>query len=303
MMELREITPQRLYEEFPQAVTPYAGCAFNMLNASKTGRLLAYAIFDSKGKARLGVLLGHRDAVWYLPFSAPFGEVLYRRPQTLETCIEFARALKSVLPGGVQLTLAPDFYDPLMLPRIKGALMTVADETYHDYNYSYPLARYSDFVAGLSSAARNHYNRAEKAGFTFTANADPERVYEVIRLNRHRRGYPLAMSFDDLRTTAAVVHIDWHLLCRDNSNDVASAVVYRLNTRVAQVIYWGDTGDYINDRPMNLLARRVADYYRALGFETLDIGPSSSHGVPDTGLCTFKESLGCDLTFKPTFSW
>ncbi len=302
MMELYRITIEELYGEFPQSVTPYGSEAFNRLNAPKADSLAAYILRDSKGKARLGVLAGECDGSMRVPFSAPFGEVLYRRPQTLETCMDLAHALKNTIPAGMQLTLAPDFYDPLMLPRLKGALGIVATEMYHDYNYSYPLTRYSDFVSGLAPAARNHYNRACRAGFSFTADAHPARVYEVIRRNRAWRGYPLAMSFEALCETAAVVGIDWHLLSLGDA-DVASAVVYRLNPQVAQVIYWGDVEGYGGERPMNLLARCVADHYRALGFETLDIGPSSVRGVPDTGLCTFKESLGCDLTFKPTFIW
>ena len=57
--------------------------------------------------------------------------------------MDLAHALKNTIPAGMQLTLAPDFYDPLMLPRLKGALGIVATEMYHDYNYSYPLTRYS----------------------------------------------------------------------------------------------------------------------------------------------------------------
>ena len=211
-MELQQITIEELYSEFPQSVTPYGSEAFNRLNAAKADSLAAYILRDSKGKARLGVLAGERDGSMRLPFSAPFGEVLYRRPQTLETCMDLAHALKNTIPAGMQLTLAPDFYDPLMLPRLKGALGIVATEMYHDYNYSYPLTRYSDFVAGLAPAARNHYNRACRAGFSFTADAAPARVYEVIRRNRAWRGYPLAMSFDALCETAAVAGIDWHLL-------------------------------------------------------------------------------------------
>ena len=113
-----------------------------------------------------------------------------------------------------------------------------------------PLTRYSDFVAGLAPAARNHYNRACRAGFSFTADAAPARVYEVIRRNRAWRGYPLAMSFDALCETAAVAGIDWHLLSLGDA-DVASAVVYRLNRHVAQVIYWGDVEGYGGERPMN----------------------------------------------------
>lgn len=299
-MELRRISFEQLYAEFPQSLTPYGSMAFNRLNASKADALYAFALYDSKGKARLGLLAGLRGDQWCVPFSAPFGEILYRKPQTFETCMEFARAVTEAIPDELQLTLAPDLYDPLMLPRFKGAFAAVASGIYQDYNYSYPLQRYCDFVSGLGANARNHYNRSARAGFEFKADADPARVYEVIRRNRLWRGYPLAMSFEALQATAAIIDIHWHLLSLDGA-DVASAVVYRLTPGVAQVIYWGDVEGYSSERPMNMLACRVTDHYRRLGLEVLDIGPSSSRGVPDVGLCTFKESLGCDLSFKPTY--
>lgn len=299
-MELKEITPERLYEEFPAAATPYGGSAFNLLNAPKAEALRAFALFDSKGKSRLGVLLGLRGGVLRLPFSAPFGEVLYRKSQTLETCLEFVDSLRQAAGCPLQATLAPDFYDPGMLPRLKGAFAAYARSSYADYNYSYPLQRYSDFATGLSANARNHYNRALRAGFEFHADAEPARVYGVIRRNRAEHGYPLALSFDDLQATGAVVQIDYHLLTL-GADDVAAAVVYRISPAIVQVIYWGDVAGFGKERPMNLLACRVADHYRDMGYGIMDIGPSSAQGRPDVGLCTFKESLGCELSFKPTF--
>lgn len=299
-MELHELAVEELYREFPASVTPYGSKAFNLLNAPRAERLAAYALCDSKGKARLGLLAGKRDGEWCVPYSAPFGEVLYRRPQAFATCIEFAAELRQRLGAPLHLTLAPDFYDPLMLPRLKGAFAAVAKESFIDYNYSYPLTRYPDFASGLGGNARNHYNRSLRAGFVFTPDADSRQVYEVIRRNRQEHGYPLAMSYDALQATAAVVDIDWHLLSLDGVA-VAAAVVYRLNPSVAQVIYWGDIAGYAAERPMNFLAGCVAELYRNAGFTTLDIGPSSSRGIPDCGLCTFKESLGCDLSFKPTY--
>lgn len=298
-MELHEISADELFGLFDRTVTPYGGRAFNMLNSHRAEALRAFALFDGKNTPRLGILFGLRDGEWRLPFSAPFGEVLYRKEQHFETCLEFSRALAAEgLP--MRITLAPDIYDPVMLPRIKGAFAAVARDGFSDYNYSYPLDRYASFSDGLSATARQKYRRSKGAGFEFHAYARPEEVYEVIRRNRSERGYPLAMSFQDLLSTASVgVEIDWHLLTL-GTESVAAAVVYRLNPRVAQVIYWGDVAGFSSDRPMNLLAAEVTDLYKNLGFSVLDIGPSSSAGVPDVGLCTFKESLGCELSFKPT---
>ena len=51
---------------------------------------------------------------------------------------------------------------------------------------------------------------------------------------------------------------------------------------------------------MNLLAYLLAEHYQQRNFKVLDIGPSSSDGIPSPGLCNFKDSIGCIVTPKPT---
>lgn len=303
-MELTEVKTDELFTEFATPVTPYGSAAFNALNAHKADALRAFVLRDSKGKARLGTLLGLSDgadgAEWRLPFSAPFGEVLCRKPQTLETCVEFVRQLCVAVTGTIEVTLAPDVYDPVMLPRLKGAFAAAARSRYDDLNYHYDLTAYAEFRDGLSSAARKNYNRAVRAGFTYEQGVPLGRAYEIIRRNREEHGYPLAMSVAEVEATSRIVGVDTFMLSL-RGTDVASAIVYRINSRIAQVIYWGDIAGYSSDRPMNLLAYHVMEHYRAAGLETVDIGPSSRRGVPDIGLCTFKEGLGCTLSPKPTF--
>lgn len=303
-MELTEVKTDELFAEFATPVSPYGSAAFNALNAGKTDALRAFVLRDSKGKARLGTLLGLRygadGAEWRLPFSAPFGEVLYRKPQMLETCVEFVRQLRDTVTGTIAVTLAPDVYDPVMLPRLKGAFGAAARSRYDDFNYHYDMGVCRDFAESLAPGARNHYNRAARAGFTYEQGVPLGRAYEVIRRNREEHDYPLAMSEAEVEATSHVVGVDTFVLSL-NGTDVASAIVYRINSRIVQVIYWGDIAGYSSDRPMNMLAYHVMEHYRAAGLEVVDIGPSSRHGVPDIGLCTFKEGLGCTLSPKSTF--
>ena len=52
---------------------------------------------------------------------------------------------------------------------------------------------------------------------------------------------------------------------------------------------------------MNYLAYSLFDYYADNGLRILDIGPSTEDGIPNYGLCEFKESIGCSVTMKYSF--
>lgn len=320
-MELNIVSIDTFFRHAANPKFVYGNRPFIELNAPKISDLKAIELTDSKGKFRLGIILGLRDGIWHSPFSAPFGEIYYNRPQSLDTCMEFARKLRELdLP--MQITPPPAIYDPEMTPRLCGAFLDAGSLIWADFNYDYPLRRYPDFIAGLEHNARKNYNTASRQQFSTMFPAPLPRAYAVIEANRRSHGYPLAMSLQALQLTGEIVDIDCFLLqleqqdvtapkdvdvtaAKDTATaaevDVAAAIVYTVAPGIAQVIYWGDRPGFSHLRPMNLLARVVTDHYRAAGYERVDIGPSSSRGIPSAGLCSFKESLGCELSFKPTF--
>ena len=300
-MELTELTAAEYASAFSHTATPYATVDFNLLNASKADGLVFAALRDSSGKARLGAIFGQRGDKLFCPFSAPFGEFAYASSrQKLETVAEFVTLLQGRYgKGNIALTLPPPFYDTVMHPRVAGSLGVIGQASHVDFNYHYRLSASDDFASRLDANARNHLNRALRAGFVFGV-CDLDEAYAVIESNRREKGYPLRMTKSQLEDTSAIITVDAFSLTLD-AQAVAAAIVYRLNSKVAQVIYWGHLGDWSSSHPMNLLARELFAHYYLAGFEIVDIGPSSSDGVPDMGLCAFKESIGCDLTFKPSF--
>lgn len=300
-MELTELTARQYADVFPSTLTPYGSVGFNMLNADKADALVFAAMHDTSGRYRLGAVLGRRGGVWLCPFSAPFGEISSNGRQKLETVAAFVALLREHYgAGSLRMVLPPSFYDPVMLPRVAGCLAAVGHLEHNDFNYHYELAGFGDFAARLDANARNHLNRALRSGFGF-APCVLDEAYTVIAANRREKGYPLRMTLDQLHATAELIPVDSFMLTL-SGEPVASAVVYRLGHDVAQVIYWGHLGGFSDCHPMNLLAREVFGHYAAAGFGIVDVGPASSDGRPDMGLCAFKESIGCRLTFKPTFT-
>jgi hypothetical protein len=84
---------------------------------------------------------------------------------------------------------------------------------------------------------------------------------------------------------------------------VAAAIVYRVSPQICQLIYWGDAPGFESSRPMNMLALKMFELFKAMGVDYLDIGPSSEDGIPNAGLCAFKESVGCTGDLKYTFEF
>ncbi len=298
-------TQGQYYEAFPKPRLPYASRAFIDANAAKAEAVRHFISYDEKGAPRLGIILGYRDGRWLAPFSAPFAEIAYNKPQSLERIYDFISELTDTLGGDeLRITLPPAFYDPQMLSALHGVLANYASKVIWDYNYHLLTANADAYARSLAPAARNHYYQASRKPFRFEKTDDIDRAYAIIEANRRLRGYPLAMSLDQVRNTvkpgAGGIDADFFVMSLDGA-DVAAAMVYRIDSRIAQVIYWGDDTAHSDARPMNILPEHLLRHYHQSGVEILDIGPSSSHGVPSPGLCRYKESIGCLLTLKPTF--
>lgn len=309
-MFVRLVTSIEYFTAFPNPKAVYSSRKFIETNSHRAEAVRYFVGFDENAHPRLGVVLGLRDGQWLCPFSAPFGEIAYNHLQSLERIYDFISELCDLLSGTpVKITLGMNWdTQSEMTARLTGTLANYAAKTYYDYNYHYDLNRTKNFEAYLDRAARKNYRKALQSDFVFEMTADIERVYSVIKANRESHGYPLAMSLEQVMATVSVtdepsnkpVHASLFVLSHKGI-DVAAALVYDIAPSTAQVVYWGDAPGFSELRPMNLLPIRIFQHYHEKGYSILDIGPSSSKGIPSPGLCRFKESLGCSLTLKPTF--
>lgn len=301
-MIVRLVTADEYYAIF-KVHTVFGGRAFVEGNACRAQAVRFFVGYDEKERPRLGVALGYREGEWLCPFSAPFGEVdSVKNGESLERVYDFVSELCDTLAGApVRFTLPPPFYGGEMLTRLYGVMANYAKSAYYDYNYHYDLSRADHFEEHLDRAARKNYRHALQQGFAFAQTDDIARAYAVIKANRESHGYPLAMSLEQVTETVERMVAARFFLLTLGDADVAAAMVYDVAPGIGQVVYWGDAPGYSELRPMNLLPPLLFAHYREAGYRILDIGPSSKRGVPSPGLCRFKESLGCQLTLKPTF--
>ena len=285
----------------------YNSVPFVQLNAAKAESIHYLAFGDRK--QRFGIILGERDGMLRSPFSAPFGGFAQQGVQNLQNMEDAVKLLQDYAASrgqGILVTLPPLFYDESQLSKWVSVFMRAGFRPTIDLNYHFSISRFPEYRSVIDRSARNHLNRSLKSGFRLlqlnSGNRDDvERAYEVIRRNRKERGYPLRMTFEQVwQTVSHVVKADFFVLDYEG-RDVDAAQIFHVAPGIAQVIYWGDIREYSDLRPMNYLTYAVFQHYYERGLKILDIGPSTEDGIPNYGLCEFKEDTGCEATLKYRF--
>lgn len=305
-MQITETSAEEYGRLFVNLPHIYNSVEFSELNRHKA-ESLHYLLFKDT-KVRFGIVLGERNGVLYSPFSAPFGGFTANRHQQFDVIDDAAKALSEYAKKTgkrIVITLPPLFYDEWRLPCIANALSRVAKSATFDVNYHFCLSDFANYDAVVKPTGKNKLRQAMKEDFQFYAidrndTSNIARAYDIIRRNRAEHDYQLRMSYEDVMSTIKVIPADFFLLTH-NGTDVAAAQVFHTSADICQVIYWGDLHEYSHLRSMNYLACRIFEHYYQQGLKILDIGPSTDSSVPNYGLCSFKESLGCRSSLKFTF--
>jgi hypothetical protein len=307
-MNIIEVSPKE-YGQLVKSEFFYDSVQFNELNAHKTEKV-KYLIFRDT-KSRLGIIIGLKNGVVQAPFSAPFSCFgLIKREITISQYEETVKALDRYMSANyttARFIFPPTFYAQNEISCAFNVMQRIGftiEAT--ELNYQIDLYRFdtNGYYDILRYNAKKAFLQAEKAGLTCETCKNEEEIieaYEVIAANRSSKGYPLKMTCKDVCDTLKIVKHDVFII-KKGEKTIASAIIYRLNDRVAQVIYWGDVPGYSEYRPMNWLSYQVVTYYKQLGFRWLDIGPATEKGVPNYGLCDFKQSIGCETSLKFTLT-
>ena len=305
-MTISELTGSE-YAATYKASYVYNTTEFAKLNCDKVERIHYLSVHDAK--ARYGIILGERGEWLCSPFSAPFGgfsanstHSIERIDETVDLLVDYATQRGKHL----RVTLPPMVYDETQLSKWVSAFARKMPMSSIELNFHFDLARMAHYDDFIDRRARQKLTHARKETFNLvsldaTDKSQVARAYEVIRRNREERGFPLRMSLEQVwQTVSQVIKADFWVL-EHEGEDVAAAQVFHVADDVAQVIYWGDIREYSALRPMNFLTYELFLHYYKAGLRTLDIGPSTEDGIPNYGLCEFKENIGCSVTLKYCF--
>jgi len=304
-MQIDIVRPEEYRQLFPHPLHVFNSVDFTQLNRDKCTSV-QYLCF-SENKARIGLSMGERDGLFRSPFSAPFGGFDANQPDRIEYYEEAVNLLKGHLAAAgkpLKIVLPPTVYGSYTAKMYNAFVRGGAQLLFSELNYAYELDRFADYESYLDRSARKNFHNARQYPFEFLElGRTPEniaRAYEVIRANRESKGYALQMSLESVLQTAGVVLAEFFVMSLDGA-DVAAAMVYPVTEGINQVIYWGDAPGYTDCRAMNYFTFKVFEHYYKKGLKVLDIGPSSVEGVPNYGLCSFKENLGCTVSLRHVF--
>ena len=306
-MKIIEVKANEYSETFSEYTHIYNSMAFSQLNANKCEHV-HYLLFKDT-KVRLGVTLGERSDLICSPFSAPFGGFDFTtepKIEYLEQALSLLREYALSLSKKIKLTIPPPIYGSSTNAKIINVLMRMGImPQYIDLNYHYDISRFNEYEKYLSRNARKNFHNALTHEFEFVKldsckEEDITRAYNVIKANRESHGYPLRMTLEDVINTSKIITADFFVVSK-NGIDIATAQVFHVTDNIAQLVYWGDQPGYSEMRPMNYLSYKIFEHYNNCGISILDIGPSTENGIPNYGLCEFKENLGCEISLKHTF--
>ena len=300
-MKVKEVTAHEYSRTFPKPTVVYNSVEFSKVNVSRADEIRYVVVETDSGRPIAGMTLGRRGDRFFAPFSAPFACLDTNRPHRTSVIIETAAEICRAYPR-LTLTLPPAPYATSLNTTTHLAFLAAgARQSYLDWNFHIDLTK--PYETHLTAAAKSTLAQARRENF-YIESTDAIRVYDIIKANHTYRNHPLRMSLQQVLDTTGPngpVTADFFVLT-NGEIDAAAAMIYHTAPDIAQVIYWGDLSGSICRNAMNLLAAELASHYRSSGFTTLDIGPASSDGVADQGLCDFKASIGCICSARPTLS-
>ncbi len=294
--ELKKLNPLHAYNR-PQ---------FALLNNLWVDEI--HFLLFKTSKVEFAITLGERNNVLLSPWSAPFGGFAFRDEgvtiETIEECVtslkQYASHVNCTL---IQITIPPSIYDHQFITKLNYVLEFSSSNKIVDINYHFNLHDIS-INDRLNRNFKRNLKVGEKLGMQLhlcTSLIEKEKVYSVIEENRVSQGYPLKMGFEQLLTTSKIINIDFFLL-QDNREVYASAICYWVSEKIIQIIYWGDYPQKRGVGAMHQMSVQLREYYFNKSIETLDLGPASDKGVPNYGLCNFKETIGCEVGLKNSYT-
>lgn len=308
-MEIIEITAQEYEKTVGQDIPVFSRKDFLELNSKKVDKI--YYLVGKDSKRRFAFAVGSKNNEWLAPFSAPFSNiVLLKKNITIDQIWSFIIALnlfaKAENAQSINICLPANTYNEQTNVRLINALLGNGYKMlYCDVNYSLNLNNIclDNYATSINQKARRNLKIALNNNLQLIhcdSFEDKSKAYDIIKKNREYRGFPLRMTKAQLMETIQIVDHDFFIV-KVNNTELAAAVVYHTMSDVAQVVYWGNLPETERYKPINYLAFKLIEFYKKQDFKLLDIGTSTEEGIPNYGLCTFKESVGCNASMKARF--
>ena len=309
-MEIFEVKKTEFTKIISNPYHNYGTANFNELNKYKCNSVY-YLIFKEK-KYRLGIVGGIIDNSIYSSYSAPFGGFLYLKKDIKIRYIDSAVDLlikwcKTKNLDTINITLPPPFYEEGFISKQSNSLYRKGFKiSTMELNYAFFTNKFDDdYYSEIWRNARNNIRKALKGNLNFhkcETIEEKKEAYEIIKQHKKVKNYPLKLTWKQILETVSLIEADFFIVSDFDTIPIAAAIIFHVGKSIVQIIYWGDLMKYSHLRTMNFLSYKLFEYYNQHNYKIIDLGPSSENSIPNSGLCDFKESIGCDICLKKSFS-
>ncbi len=168
------------------------------------------------------------------------------------------------------------------------------------------VARYNDiqhFVAldASSLGSKMHKSqvrrleKCEKASYVFAEEPIQEMpaIFAFIELCRLEQGIPLNITLAHINKSVENLPGVYRLFSvRDKGELIAACITTHVSDEVLYYFLPATAKAYSSSSPMVMLLAGLYQWAYAKNYKLLDLGRTSIAGVPQKGLCTFKERMG-----------
>ena len=302
-----KIVNSSIYEQVTKNVANVFNKAnFAELNREKVDDIL-YVVVYKEDSPRFGCIFCKIGNEWKCPFSAPYGYIEpLKKEQTVNNYEDALKAVEIIAANSgckkISITLPPMFYDNNVINTWYALMLNSGWKELHvDINFALNIKDViNDYNKKIHYNARKNLRIASESKLKILeckTYAEKSEAYNIIKINRKSKGYPLKMSEEQVMRTITIVPAHLYIVSDEISN-LASALIYDVTSDIAQVVYWGDVPNCQDKKVMNFLSYELLKIYANRDFSYLDIGPSTSEGIPNYGLCDFKDSIGCERAAK-----
>ena len=156
----------------------------------------------------------------------------------------------------------------------------------------------------LHKTAQRKVLKCEQEGFKFSLwqNPDLAVVYQFLKEARHRKDFPLTISWEGFEEMFAQFPQDYYIFVLKHAQNItALTVVVRFGEAVLYNFYPADNPQFLKYSPNIALIHQVALWAKNEGYSILDLGIATQDGQPNEGLMRFKEQLGGQASLKISF--
>lgn len=239
---------------------------------------------------------------------SPFGGVDAIRgisAESLSILLQSAvRHLSSSGIGNIAIRLFPKAYQPALFDKLEKVLQENGFSlAFNDINQHLTIGN-AAFREKIKPDQRRYLNRAAERGvFRIVESTLLHQVYSLLQQNRAVKGYPMTMSFGELRSAFKCFPENYLLFGLFMEGKLAAAsVCIKVNKKIIYDFYHGHDANFNSISPVVPLIEGIYGYCKKNNYNVLDLGASSENGNLNNGLYSFKQGLGSEASYKAFYT-